>query len=371
MALSSTIQSTLLRYRNEIETALRSAIADAATFTGTQDIDLFYGQIQYHLGWVDADLVPVKNNMGKLLRPTLVLLAYEAAGAWGLATTDPKDNTHLQRALPAAVAVELTHNFTLVHDDIEDGDTERRHRPTVWTLWGVPQAINTGDGLYSLARLVLWKVLDHGVDELTAVRLAGALDRATLILTEGQHLDISFEQRSNISIALYLDMIRRKTAVLMACSTEMGARLGTANQNAIHHLRNFGEATGVAFQVRDDILGVWASSAESGKTPAGDIYRRKKSLPIIHALAHANTHDRQILADFYQQDAPLTDEQVEKVLAVMERTQTRAYCCQFLVEQCQLAYEALKSVPRLSNPLSIQAHHDLEIVVRFIEEAAH
>lgn len=371
MVLSSTIQSTLQRYQDEIESALRTAIADAATYTGTQDIDPFYGQIQYHLGWVDADLVPVKNNKGKLLRPTLVLLAYEATGAWGLATGESADKKHLQRALPAAVAVELTHNFTLVHDDIEDGDTERRHRPTVWTLWGVPQAINTGDGLHSLARLALWKVLDQGVDGLTAARLADALDRATLILTEGQHLDISFEQRSNISIALYLDMIRRKTAVLMACCAEMGARLGTDNQTTISHLRNFGEATGIAFQVRDDILGVWASSAESGKTPAGDIYRRKKSLPIIHALAHANTHERQRLESIYQQKAPITEKQVEEVLTVMERTQTRAYCCQFLVEQCQLAYEALKSVPRLANPLSMQAHHNLEVVVRFIEEAAH
>lgn len=369
MALSSTIQSTLLRYRHEIETALRTAIADVAR-QGTQDTDPFYGQIQYHLGWVDADLVPTKNNMGKLLRPTLVLLAYEAVGAWGSAVADPTGNEHLQRALPAAVAVELTHNFTLIHDDIEDGDTERRHRPTLWTLWGVPQAINTGDGLHSLARLVLWKVLDQGIDGLAAVHLADVLDRATLLVTEGQHLDISFEQRLDISVAQYLDMIRRKTAALMACSAEMGACLGTNNQAIIHLLRNFGDAAGIAFQVRDDLLGVWAPSTESGKTRAGDIYRRKKSLPIIYALEHANPQDRQILEDIYQQDTPVTDEEVEEVLVVLERTQTKAYCRQFLVEQCQLAYEALKSVPRLANPLSQRAHHDLEIVVRFIEEAA-
>jgi geranylgeranyl diphosphate synthase type I len=368
MALSSTIQSTLLRYHDEIEAALQTVIANVARRTGTQETDLFYGQIQYHLGWVDANLVPTKNNMGKLLRPTLVLLAYEAAGAGGRTNTGETESAYLQCALPAAVAVELTHNFTLVHDDIEDGDVERRHRPTLWTLWGVPQAINTGDGIHSLARLVLWDVLNYGVDGHTAIHLADLLDRATLALTEGQHLDISFEQRLDISIPMYLNMIRRKTAALIACSTEMGACLGTANQEIIHHLRNFGEASGIAFQIRDDLLGVWASSAESGKTPAGDIYRRKKSLPIIHALTHADDRDHRGLMEIYQQSDPISADQVDTVLEVMERTQTRAFCRQFLLKQCQLAYEALKKVPYLTNPLSRRAYHDLEIIVRFIEE---
>jgi geranylgeranyl diphosphate synthase type I len=370
MALSSAIQSTLLRYQHEINAALRSAIADVAAQTGTHDTDSFYGQIQYHLGWVDADLVPTQSNTGKLLRSTLVLMAYEIAGAWGL-TPETTGTEHLQRALPAAAAVELTHNFTLIHDDIEDGDTERRHRPTVWTIWGMPQAINTGDGLHSLARLVLWKVLDRGVDGLIAIHLADTLDRASLVLTEGQHLDISFEQRSDISVAMYLDMIRRKTASLMACSAEMGACLGTDNQETISLLRKFGDAIGIAFQVRDDLLGVWASSAESGKTTAGDIYRRKKSLPILHALEHANAQDHQTLAEIYQQDTPVTARQVEEMLTIMQHTHTKAYCRQFLAAQCHLAYEALKSIPRHTNPLSIRAYHDLEIMVRFIEEAAH
>lgn len=370
MALSSTIQTTLLRYRHEIDAALRSAIADVAAQTGTRNTDSFYGQLQYHLGWVDANLAPTQSDTGKLLRSTLVLMAYELAGAWELENPETTGTEHLQRALPAAVAVELTHNFTLIHDDIEDGDTERRHRPTVWTIWGVPQAINAGDGLHALARLVLWKVLDQGVDGLTAVRLAHILDRATLILTEGQHLDISFEQRSDISVAMYVDMIRRKTAALMACSADMGALLGTNDQETIHSLHEFGEATGVAFQVRDDLLGVWGTSIELGKTPAGDIYRRKKSLPILHALEHANVRDRQKLTEIYQQDDSVTTRQVEDVLAVMQHTQTNAYCRQFLAEQCQSAYGALKRIPHHANPLSMRAHHDLETMVRFIEEAA-
>jgi geranylgeranyl diphosphate synthase type I len=371
MALSSTIQSTLLRYQREINAALRSTIAEVAAQTGTHETDSFYGQFQYHLGWVDANLAPTQSNTGKFLRSTLVLMAYELAGAGKLAIPEIPGREHLQRALPAAVAVELIHNFTLIHDDIEDGDTERRHRPTVWTIWGMPQAINTGDGLHSLARLALWKILDRGVDGRTAIRLADTLDRASLILTEGQHLDISFEQRPDVSVSMYFDMIRRKTAALMACSAEMGALLGTDNQETIRLLREFGEATGVAFQIRDDLLGVWATSAESGKTPAGDIYRRKKSLPILHALEYANAQGRQKLTEIYQQDTPVTARQVEDVLAIMQDAQTKAYCCQFLEEQCQLAYKALKSIPHHANQLSMRAHHDLEIMVRFIEEAAH
>jgi len=291
--MSSGVQSTLLRHQQAILTALRYALSKAeseAKQAGVTALLHYYGQMQYHLGWVDVHFAPATGNPGKLLRPTLLLLAYEAAGAWGLAnesaTCAEQVDTYLRRALPAAAAVELTHNFTLIHDDIEDGDTERRHRSTLWNIWGTPQAINTGDGMFALARLALWKVLDEGVDGKIAARLGAALDHACLTLSEGQYLDISFEQRLDISVAMYLDMISRKTAALMSCAAEMGALLGTCDAEIIKRLRNFGWAMGVAFQVRDDMLGVWATTAELGKTPVGDIYRRKKSLPILHALEH-------------------------------------------------------------------------------------
>src|SRR6266567_3001954 len=188
MVLSSTIQTTLSRYQQEIHSALRSAI-DARVASYDADDAPFYGQMQYHLGWVDTNLTPATSNPGKLLRPTLVLLAYEAAGAWGLADNAGAASHYLERALPAAAAVELTHNFTLIHDDIEDGDTERRHRPTLWSIWGIPQAINTGDGLFALARLTLWDILEKGVDGHIAARLGRILDHACLVLAEGQYLD--------------------------------------------------------------------------------------------------------------------------------------------------------------------------------------
>jgi geranylgeranyl diphosphate synthase type I len=272
--------------------------------------------------------------------------------------------------LPAAAAVELTHNFTLIHDDIEDGDVERRHRATLWKQWGIPQAINTGDGMFALARLTLWGVLERGVEPAVAVRLGAALDNACLVIAEGQYLDISFEDRQVISVAAYLDMIGRKTAALMACSAAMGAMLATHEEEPIGRLSSFGYAIGTAFQVRDDLLGVWASKTESGKTAAGDIYRRKKSLPILHAIEHAVQSDRHALQRIYSQKLPVTATQVDEVLAIFARTNTKAYCSEFLAEQCRAAHAALASVPRHQHSVAARALDDMETLVHFVEEAS-
>ncbi len=371
MVLSSTIQNTLQRHQRVIEAALYAAFAERANRLVESPLASFYGQLQYHLGQVDAQFAPIKNNAGKLVRPTLLLLAYEAVGAWGLANNAAPNTEYLERALPAAVAIELTHNFTLIHDDIEDSDAERRHRPTVWKLWGVPQAINAGDGLFSLARLTLWNVLAKGVESDIAAKLGELLDFSCLVLAEGQYLDISFEGRQDISVSMYIDMITRKTGALMGCAVEMGARLGTRDVEIIERLSSFGRAMGIAFQVRDDLLGVWATTAELGKTPAGDVYRRKKSLPVLHALEQADAQDQQTLQTIYQQDDSLTKEQVEQVLAIFERTHTRTYCQKFLVQQCQVAYDALASVPQQTSPVSARALDDMETLVHFVEEAAY
>lgn len=373
MALTSIMQSALQRYQQEIYAALRATIASAtekSSGSSANDLAQFYGLLEYHLGWVDQHLQPVQNNTGKLLRPTLLLLAYEAAGAWGLTSTNENEKRHLQRALPAAVSVELTHNFTLIHDDIEDGDAERRHRATLWKLWGIPQAINAGDGLFALARLALWGVLEQGVEGTIAAQLGRLLDQACLVLSEGQYLDISFEDRLHISVAAYLDMIARKTGALMSCATHMGALLGTTDTVTIDRLASFGQAIGIAFQVRDDMLGVWASIEELGKTSAGDVYRRKKSLPILHALEHANEQDRNRLLSIYQQESAVTSQQVEQVLEIFEHTATRAYCRHFLDQECQRAYAALASVPRAESSIAKRALEDMETLVHFVHESA-
>lgn len=374
MTMTSTIQSALSRYYYEIDTALRATLSSAlqeCLASGSHGLQTYYGLLQYHLGWVDTQLSPTKNNPGKLLRPTLLLLAYEAAGAWDLASDSSSDRTYLQRALPAAIAVELTHNFTLIHDDIEDGDVERRHRPTLWKLWGVPQAINAGDGMYALARLSLWGVLEQGVEGMIAARLGQSLDHACLVLSEGQYLDISFEQLQAISVATYIDMIYRKTGALMQCATHMGALLGTRDRETIESLTQFGQAIGIAFQMRDDMLGIWATSTELGKSAAGDVYRRKKSLPILHALEHASSTDRQRLRSIYQQEFPVSAEQVEQVLTIFEQTKTQAYCRLFLAEHCRQAFEALHNVPASSHSIAARALADMEALVHFVADTVH
>lgn len=365
---TTSIQTTLFRYQDEILGAMRQAFKRGGTNvwpTQAADLSPFYGQMQYHLGWVDNTFAPISNNPGKLLRPTLLLLAYEAAGAWDL----KMDGGHLRRALAAAASLELTHNFSLIHDDIVDGDTERRHRPTLWSIWGSSQGINTGDGMFALARLALWDCLQEGVEGEVAARLASVLDRATLTIAEGQYLDLSFEQREDIAVTMYLDMIGRKTAALMSAAAEMGGILGTRETTTITSLQAFGFEIGLAFQVRDDVLGVWASTAELGKTPAGDIYRRKKSLPALHALEHASQEDQQTLRRLYAQDTPLTEAQVAIVLAIFARANTRDYCLSYLSQQCTRARQALNNVPRLTDPTAARALEDMEIQVRFIESA--
>jgi geranylgeranyl diphosphate synthase type I len=189
-------------------------------------------------------------------------------------------------------------------------------------------------------------------------------------MAEGQYLDISSEDRPTISVAMYIDMIHRKTAALMSCAAEMGALLGTTDQKTIKYLRNFGKAMGIAFQIRDDLLGIWATRAELGKTQAGDIYRCKKSLPILHALEHANHKDRNRLQEIYQQET-LSSEDVNEVLNIFQHTETRDYCRAFLQGQCHLAETALASVPNPGSTIATRALQDMQIVVNYIAEATH
>jgi geranylgeranyl diphosphate synthase type I len=371
MTVSYTINTVFQRYHQEILHELhRPFLTQNTSLAERVNYDALlkmYGQMQYHLGWVDHQLRSADGHPGKLLRPKLLLLSYELAWAQGQTPSTTPLVFSLRPALPAAAAVELAHNFTLLHDDIEDGDVERRHRPTVWSVWGIPQAILVGDALFALARLHLWKVLDEGVEPATALNLAKLFDTALLKLTEGQHLDMFFEQQQQVSLSSYEEMISRKTAILMRCATEMGATLGTSNQEIIEGLARFGHALGLAFQVRDDMLGVWATEAELGKLPVGDIYRRKKSLPILHAFQYAQPDDQQAMAKIYNQDAPITEEQAQEVLAIFVRTQTREYCNQLLAQQCQQARLALAQVATTRNALATRARTDLDVIIDFVK----
>jgi geranylgeranyl diphosphate synthase type I len=264
-----------------------------------------YDMMKYHLGWLDEDLRKVEQYRGKRFRPTLCLLVYNSlSGVY-------------DKALPAAAAIELIHNFSLIHDDIEDMDEERRHKATVWKLWGISQAINVGDGMHVLANLAALRLADIGVTSEKVVEVMKILNETIITLCEGQYLDMSFEERLDITIDMYLDMIRRKTAALVEASAWIGATLATEDESRIESFRNFGRSIGLAFQIIDDIIGIWEKAEQTGKPKASDIRNRKKTLPILYSMEMASEEDRKLLRELYSRPH-LTDEEVEQVLGILE-----------------------------------------------------
>jgi geranylgeranyl diphosphate synthase type I len=369
-AMPPEVTAVLARYHEPIMAGLRQAIGRWRDMSATEVppgslLESFYGQMEYHFGWRNADLSPAEAAAGKLLRPTLLLLACElAAGRRGGDSSTRADAA--TRALPAALAVELIHNFSLIHDDIEDGDTERHHRPTLWSVWGLPQATNTGDGVFALARLTLFDLVERGVPPGEVTRLAILLDRTCLRLCEGQHLDMSYERRHDVTTGMYLDMIERKTAELMACALEMGARLGGGDDALARELSAFGRSLGLGFQLRDDLLGIWAPRALLGKTEAGDLRRKKMSLPVIYALEHAAPPDRDALLAIYGAEGPASDDEVRLALRVLERTDAREHARAALREQCARARAALAAAAPDSATAALEPRNLLATLITFI-----
>ncbi len=265
---------------------------------------------EYQLGWRDEQLAPAHVDPGKLLRPQLTLLACRAAGG------DP------QRALPLAAGIQLIHDFSLIHDDIEDNSDTRRGRPTVWKLWGLAQGINTGDGMFVVAHMALHQLAQTGAPAEVALEVLKRFDQTILTICEGQFLDLSFEGNLAISEADYLAMISRKTAALIAAATGLGAIVGGADAATAQALFGYGENLGLAFQIQDDILGIWGDPELTGKPFAADLYRRKVSMPIIHALHAADR--RETLAQIY--DRPdISDDEVRQMLDILDQAGARGY----------------------------------------------
>ena len=246
-----------------------------------------YEQIRYHLGYADPAARP-----GKRMRPLLGLLAYASLSPdW-------------DRALPGAAAVELGHNFSLVHDDIEDGDAERRGRPTLWVRDGVPQAINTGDALFTISRVATHRLSALGFSDAKVIRMMKIYDETCLRLCEGQFIDIAASQKNEMqSVEHYFEMIGRKTAALISGGVESAAVLATDDNETIARFRAFGWALGLAFQINDDLLGIWGSEAATGKEPS-DLARHKKTLPVLYAAEHASDADRAALDRLFSTPNP-------------------------------------------------------------------
>ena len=276
-----------------------------------------YDLVRYQMGWLDAAgaAVPeeqVRKHGGKKLRPVLTLLACEAAGgAW-------------EHALPAAAAIELIHNFSLVHDDVEDGDRLRRHRLTVWGVWGVPKAVNCGSAMQALVYRAASGIRRSGASPEASLTLLKLLTDAVLEMTEGQHLDIDFQERGSIAVAQYFDMTSRKTGALLEAAARSGALLAGAPRETEDGLARFGRSFGLAFQARDDYLGVWADPDATGKAVGADIERRKKSLPVVYALEHDPEGAGRLVREVMSQET-ISGDDCDRVAAALDECGARQF----------------------------------------------
>jgi geranylgeranyl diphosphate synthase type I len=237
---------------------------------------LFHEMLTYHMGWTGEGAGP--EATGKRIRPLMVLLC--AAASSGTAGKVEA----WRPALPAAAAIELVHNFSLVHDDIQDNSPKRRGRETVWTKWGAPMAINVGDGLFVMSNQAIIDLKENHPAE-TVVKAAEILHDTCLDLTRGQFLDMSFEARTDLTVDDYWPMVAGKTAALLSACCHLGALLGGADEEKQVAYRSFGHYLGLAFQVQDDILGIWGNEVVTGKSAASDLVEGKNSLPVLAGLS--------------------------------------------------------------------------------------
>jgi len=287
------------------------------------------GMLEYHLGWRGPDLEPLARPApaGKKLRPGLVLLVSLAVSG-----------EMTQAARNSAVAVELIHNFSLVHDDIQDNSAMRRHRPTLWSLWGMPQGINAGDALFALAQVVL-----TSDGSALGARLSAELNTTALGLAEGQFLDIDMQDgKTPPTLEAYESMIARKTGVLFAASCRMGGMASGASEAQYEAYAAYGMQLGIAFQEQDDLLGVWGLSAETGKPDAADIIERKRGLPAAMALSREDAPGW-LRAAYLETDGELSGEIVERIIGYFDQLDLRGTIEARVEERYRQALECLEA----------------------------
>ncbi|MEV6729155.1 MULTISPECIES: family 2 encapsulin nanocompartment cargo protein polyprenyl transferase [unclassified Streptomyces] len=286
----------------------------------------------YHFGWEHADGTPAAGNAGKAIRPALVLAAAQA-----LRGPDAKT---AEGAVRAAVAVELAHNFTLLHDDVIDKDTKRRGRPTAWTVFGVPDAIITGDAMMALALRLLAED-PHPASVQASARLAACV----IELCAGQQADCAFEQRPYVSLDECLTMATAKTGALLGCACALGALYAGAGPDEVDAMDAFGREAGLAFQLIDDLIGIWGDPGHTGKPAGADLIARKKSLPVVAALT-SGTAAGEELAALYA--GPMAEDDVRKAADAVDRAGGRDWAQAHAADRMGRAVQLLsRAVPDL------------------------
>ncbi|HYZ37858.1 MAG TPA: family 2 encapsulin nanocompartment cargo protein polyprenyl transferase [Pseudonocardiaceae bacterium] len=261
----------------------------------------------YHFGWWDEHGHPIRASGGKAIRPALVLLSAQAVGGTAAA------------AMPAAVAVELVHNHSLLHDDVMDGDLTRRHRRSAWSVFGINPAILAGDALLVLALDVL-----AGSGHPAAIMAIRMLTAAVQELLDGQHADLAFEQRAQVELAECVRMAEHKTAALLGCACALGATFGGGRPEQVASLHSFGTHLGLAFQHVDDLLGIWGDPAVTGKPVHSDLRSCKKSLPVVAALTSQTPAGRE-LAGLYHRGVPCSETTAARAAELIDAAGGRAW----------------------------------------------
>ncbi len=323
-----TLPRILTHYRAQIEEGLLKSLKGKS---------LLYAILRYHVGLEDERGTPAK-NMGKLLRPSLVLFTAEELGG------------EIEEALPGAVALELIHNFSLIHDDIQDYDETRRGQPTVWKRYGVAQAINVGDLMQALA---VTQALTVGKEAMSV------LVEATVEMIEGQGFDLDFEGKV-VGVNSYLAMVDKKTGALIRCAFRMGGLIACVPSGVVKDLGKMGKELGRAFQIRDDLLGIWGDKAITGKPQGTDIRRKKKSLPVAIALARASGEEQALLREVYAKEE-IADNDVKRVITVMEHLDVRKTGEEQVSHYLKCATHQLAELP-----FSEQGREDLQELIDYL-----
>jgi geranylgeranyl diphosphate synthase, type I len=290
----------------------------------------------YHLGWWNTSRCAMDGSSGKALRAALVFAAAAACGG------DAGD------AAVIAAAVELMHNFTLLHDDVMDGDATRRGRPTVWSVWGVNSAIVLGDALHATAIRTITDLPDQCV----AVRAARRLEASCVDLCIGQFEDCSFEGRQGVTVDDYVRMAADKTASLIGCSCALGALSANADEATIAAFERFGYELGLAFQFVDDLIGIWGDPSVTGKPVGSDLARRKATLPVVAAL-NSQSEAATELAALYRTTAAMTPSDIDRAAALVEGAGGRCAASRYADERVQAAIAVLPDAVRSEDLIAL------------------
>ena len=266
--------------------------------------------LRYHLGWTDQRGQP-EDNPRPLYFPTLLaLVSCQALSG------------DFQAALPAAAGVDLVHNFTLVHGDVQASRPDAHDRPSIWWVWGPAQAINAGDGLHALGRTTMMRLAQNGVPPEGVLHAVESLDRACLALCEGQYMDLEFQERMVVTNAAYMDMISRKTGALTGCSAEAGALAAGTGQSVWAKFRDMGIKMGMAWQISQDIEDLWGGTGD-GMT-ASNVLNKKKSLPLIHALENSSLAAKRELGGIYMKRV-LEPDDASKLVEILNEAGSKVF----------------------------------------------